>query len=235
MGHARIQLRPERGRQFPHLQRPLLARQIPYRRPAGRCGGLHALPRLFEEAGRMGPEPVRRQRKPGGGRLHQALQRDRPRPPPRRAHHRGGIDRLACRLPPDLPGGSRLQHEVEHGVDERHTPILSPTTPSSASTITTTLPLRSFTRSPRISSSSSPMTRSSTASARSSTRCPATSGRSSPTCGCSSPTCSRSPGRSSLYGGRDRPVVGMERKRQPRLAPPANTSRTKSSRRSCGI
>ena len=46
LGHDDLQLRPLRGPQLPALQRPVLARQVPHRRPAGRCRRLDALPRL---------------------------------------------------------------------------------------------------------------------------------------------------------------------------------------------
>ena len=58
-----------------------------------------------KKARRMDPQQVRRQREPGGGRLHQAVQRDRARPSSRRAHHCRGIDRLAGGLPPTYLGG----------------------------------------------------------------------------------------------------------------------------------
>ena len=43
--------------------------RVPHRRAAGRRGRLHALPRLLPQAGRVGAEPLRRQRGPGRGRL----------------------------------------------------------------------------------------------------------------------------------------------------------------------
>ena len=47
LGHARLQLRPQRGAQLPRGQRPVLDRGVPHRRPAGRRGRLDALPRLL--------------------------------------------------------------------------------------------------------------------------------------------------------------------------------------------
>jgi 1,4-alpha-glucan branching enzyme len=48
--HLHLQLRPVRGRELPRLERPLLARGIPHRRPARGCRRLHALPRLLAAA-----------------------------------------------------------------------------------------------------------------------------------------------------------------------------------------
>ena len=59
-----LQLRPARGAQLPAQQRPVLAGQVPHRRPARRCGGLDALPRLLAQGGRVDAQRVRRQREP---------------------------------------------------------------------------------------------------------------------------------------------------------------------------
>ena len=50
LGHARLQLRPQRGAQLPALERALLAARVPRRRPARRRGRLDALPRLLAQA-----------------------------------------------------------------------------------------------------------------------------------------------------------------------------------------
>ena len=50
LGHARLQLRPARGRELPHRQRAVLAGALPRRRPARRRGGLDDLPRLLAKA-----------------------------------------------------------------------------------------------------------------------------------------------------------------------------------------
>ena len=47
LGHADLQLRPHRSDQFPGLQRAVLAGALRHRRPARRCGRLHALSRLL--------------------------------------------------------------------------------------------------------------------------------------------------------------------------------------------
>ena len=59
----------QRGRQLPDRQRALLARALPRRRPARRCGRLDALPRLLAQGRRVAAQPARRQREPRGGRL----------------------------------------------------------------------------------------------------------------------------------------------------------------------
>ena len=50
LGHARLQLRPQRGAQLPRRQRPLLVRRVPHRRAARRRGRVDALPRLLPRA-----------------------------------------------------------------------------------------------------------------------------------------------------------------------------------------
>ena len=47
LGHADLQLRPQRGPQLPARQRALLAARVPRRRPARRRGRVDALPRLL--------------------------------------------------------------------------------------------------------------------------------------------------------------------------------------------
>ena len=60
-----LQLRQERGAQLPQFVGHVLARQVPRRRPARRRRGVDALPRLRQEARRMGAEQARRPREPG--------------------------------------------------------------------------------------------------------------------------------------------------------------------------
>ena len=64
LGHARLQLRPQRGAELPALERALLAARVPRRRAARRRGRLDALPRLLAQGGRVGAERVRRPRGP---------------------------------------------------------------------------------------------------------------------------------------------------------------------------
>ena len=97
LGHADLQLRPQRGARVPDLQRAFLAEGISHRRPAGGCRGVHALSRLFAQAGRVDSQPIRRQREPGGHRFPAPLQRTGARGA-RRLHRRRGIHRLSGRL-----------------------------------------------------------------------------------------------------------------------------------------
>src|ERR1035438_793295 len=114
MGHAGLQLRPQRSAHLPDFQRPLLAQGEPHRRAAGGCGGLHAVPGLFAQGGRVAAQPVRRQRKSGGHRFSAALQRAGA-PGAGRLHGGGRIHRVSRRFEARLPGRPRLHHEVEHG------------------------------------------------------------------------------------------------------------------------
>ncbi len=50
LGHADLQLRPQRGAELPAQQRAVLARGVPHRRPARRRRGVDALPRLLAQA-----------------------------------------------------------------------------------------------------------------------------------------------------------------------------------------
>ena len=50
LGHAHLQLRPQRGPQLPAVERALLARGVPHRRPARGRGGVDAVPRLLAPA-----------------------------------------------------------------------------------------------------------------------------------------------------------------------------------------
>ena len=54
---------------IPRRQRAVLARPLPRRRAARRCGRFDALPRLLAQGRRMAAQPARRQREPRGDRL----------------------------------------------------------------------------------------------------------------------------------------------------------------------
>ena len=54
LGNAHLQLRTPGGGELPPVERPLLAGQVPRRRPAGGRRGVDALPRLLPETGRSG-------------------------------------------------------------------------------------------------------------------------------------------------------------------------------------
>ena len=69
LGHADLQLRPQRGPQFPAVERAVLAARVPRRRAARRRGRVDVVSRLLAAAGAVGAEPVRRPREPRGHRL----------------------------------------------------------------------------------------------------------------------------------------------------------------------
>ena len=102
LGHAHLQLRPQRGAQLPGEQRAVLDRGVPPRRPAGRRGRLDALPRLLAQGGRVAAQPLRRPREHRGGGVRPPPQRDRARRASRRDDDRRGIDGVAGGEPSGL-------------------------------------------------------------------------------------------------------------------------------------
>ena len=62
LGHADLQLRPQRGPQFPAVERAVLARGISHRRPARGRGRVDAVSRLLAPAGTVAAESFRRPR-----------------------------------------------------------------------------------------------------------------------------------------------------------------------------
>ena len=135
--HLHLRLRPPRGGQLPDQQRPLLARQVPRRRPAGGRGRLDALPRLLAEAGRVDAQRVRRAREPGGDPLPPAVQRAGPRRVPRRPDDRRGVDRLADGLAAHERRRPGVRPQVGPRLDARHARLPGPRPDLSASTTTT--------------------------------------------------------------------------------------------------
>ena len=95
LGHADLQLRTQRGPQFPRLERAVLARQIPHRRPARRRRGLDDLPRLQPQSRRVDAQRIRRPGKPAADLAAQGIQRANPPAISGRADDRRRIDRLA--------------------------------------------------------------------------------------------------------------------------------------------
>ena len=91
LGHADLQLRPHRSGQLPGLQRAVLARALRHRRPARRCGRLHALSRLQPAGGRLDSEQAWRPRKSRGHRLPAPLQHRGVRALSAGDHRGGGI------------------------------------------------------------------------------------------------------------------------------------------------
>jgi hypothetical protein len=106
-------------KQLPGLQRPVLAGGVPHRRPARRRGGVHALPRLQPQGGRVGAQRVRRQ--PRTSRPSTSCGRQR------HLYERvPGVVMIAEEStswrrghPAHQPGRPRLRLQVEHGLDER--------------------------------------------------------------------------------------------------------------------
>ena len=78
LGHADLQLRPARGPQLPHVQRPVLDGQVPHRRHARRRRGLDALSRLQPRGGRLAAQRIRRAREPRGHRASSRNSTSRP-------------------------------------------------------------------------------------------------------------------------------------------------------------
>ena len=140
LGHPGVQLRPQRGPQLPRRQRPVLDRGVPHRRPAGRRRGLDALPRLLPGGGRVGAEPLRRPREPGGRRFPQRGQRGGLRPLSRGHHHRRGVDRLAGCVEADLPRAASASASSGTWAGCTTPSTTSTTTRSTAATTTTTSP-----------------------------------------------------------------------------------------------
>ena len=106
LGHLDLQLRAMGGQQLPDLLGPVLARQVPHRRPARGRGRLHALPGLRPGRGRVEAEPVRRPREPRRDPLPAAVQRAGLRRPPGRDHLRRGVHRVADGVAADLRWGA---------------------------------------------------------------------------------------------------------------------------------
>ena len=86
----RLQLRPPRGAQLPALERAVLARALPRRRPARGCGRVDALPRLLAQARRVDPQRAtagartsRRSTSCGGSTPRSTARTPTCRPPPK--------------------------------------------------------------------------------------------------------------------------------------------------------
>ena len=125
-------------RNFLLSQRPVLARQVPHRRPARRRRRLDAVPRLLAQGRRVDAEPVRRHARTSrrstscAGSTSEVYAQY-----PGRADDRRGIDRLADGVAADLPRRPGLRLQVGHGLDARHAAATVAATRSTASTTTT--------------------------------------------------------------------------------------------------
>src|SRR5262249_22393334 len=69
-----LQLRSPRGAQLPAVERDVLARPLPRRHAARRCGRLDALSRLLAAARGVDPQPPRGSREPRGDRVPASAQ-----------------------------------------------------------------------------------------------------------------------------------------------------------------
>ena len=123
LGHADLQLRPQRGAQLPARQRALLAAGVPPRRPARGRRGIDAVPRLLAQGRRVDPEQVRRAREPRGGEPVPAAQHAHACRSARHDHGGRGIHGVARREPAGAPGRTGVHLQVEHGVDARHAEV----------------------------------------------------------------------------------------------------------------
>ena len=186
-----------RGRQFPARQRLVLARSLPHRRPARRCGRLHALPRLQPARRRLDPEQIRRARESRSHQLPAPLQHRAVLAISQGDHGGRGVRPPGpwCRGRSIGAGSASATNGTWDGCTTRSN--TSARIRSTASIITARSCSVCTTRSSRTSSCRSRMTRSCTASARFSAACPATSGSASPICAPITASCSAIPARSS--------------------------------------
>ncbi len=129
LGHAGFQLRAQRSTEFPALERALLARQIPPRRPPRGRRGLDALSRLLPRRRRVDSERFRRPRKSRSHRLSPPPERSASPAPSRRPDDRRRIHGLAGCLASHLHWRPRFRSEVEHGLDERHASLFRSRSP----------------------------------------------------------------------------------------------------------
>ena len=197
LGHARLQLRPQRGPQLPARQRPVLAARVPRRRHPRRRRRLDALPRLLAQGGRV------------GARTSSAAARTSTRSRSSRSSTRciygrepgvisaaeestawPGVSR------PTYLGGLGLRLQVEHGLDARHAGLL----PAGPDLPPLPPPRADLQPDVRVQRELHPAAVARRGGARqglaATRRCRATAGRSSPTCAPCTPTCGRTPARS---------------------------------------
>ena len=229
LGHAHLQLRPQRGAELPARQRAVLAGAST---TSTACAWTPWRPCSTSTTrasdGRVGAQPVRRPREPRGDRLPPAAQRRHARRASRRDHDRRGIDRVAGRHPAGATSAAWASPQVEHGVDARHAGATCRKDPLHRSWAHNDSPSRCCTPSPRTSSCRSRTTRWCTGRGRCSTRCRATRWQKFANAARAVRLHVRAPGQeAAVHGRRVRPVAGVEPRREPRLAParPTRASR----------
>ncbi len=120
LGHADLQLRPERSPELSALERALLARGVSHRRSARGRGCVDVVPRLLAQGWRVDSEPLRRARKSRRDRLSAAVERAHARRASRIDHGGGGVDGVSRRQPAGASGRPWFHLQVEHGLDARH-------------------------------------------------------------------------------------------------------------------
>ena len=193
LGHVRLRLRAPRGAQLPRRERPVLARDVPRRRPAGGRRGVDALPRLLPPRGPVAAQRLRRPGEPGRRRVPAGDERDGLPPPPRRDDHRRGVHGLARRHPAHASRRPGLRVQVEHGLDARHAQLhrQGPDLPRVPPQPDDVLPDVRLQRELRAADQRT--TRSCTARARCGSGCPATPGTRPRTCARCWRTCGPTP------------------------------------------
>ena len=125
LGHAGLQLRPQRGAQLPGRQRPVLAAAsttptASASTPSPRCSTSTTRARRASGC-RTSTAATRTSRRSRFLKeLNEVLYGARAG----HDHRRRGVDGLAGRLAPDVPRRARLRLQVEHGLDARHAGVL---------------------------------------------------------------------------------------------------------------
>ena len=97
LGHADLQLRPQRSPELSAGECAVLAARVPRRWAARRCGRVDAVSRLLAAGRGVGSEPVRRPRESRRDRVSARAEHAHARRAARVDHHRRGIDRVARR------------------------------------------------------------------------------------------------------------------------------------------
>ena len=203
LGHADLQLRPQRGADAScSATRSSGSRSSTSTACASTRWRRCSISITRGTAGRVDSEPVRRAREPRGGVVPAAAQHADARPRARHDDDRRGIDLVAGGQPPGLRRRARLQLQVEHGLDARHArstssedpgaPALAPRPDHVLDALRVHRELRAAVLARRGRARQAIDAR---------RRCRATSGRSTPRCARSTATCSAIPGKKLMFMG----------------------------------